>query len=596
MAEIAWRPWSEEAFAEAQQKNRPVLLSLFATWCQFCEQMEEQTYGNEAIARYISDNFIPVRVDTDKRPDINTRYAQGGWPSTAILTPEGDVLWGGTFLNVQQMSELLPQVKSQYDNNKPGVAQHVNQLREQIRQNNSPPALDTTLNITPDIPLGVQLALKHNFDFAFGGFGHNANKFPHVESLEFTLEQYARSVQFGQPDADLRLMLDKTLSGIANGQLHDQGSGGFFRYAQTPDWRDPQVEKILEDSAVLARAFARAYQVTEDEAWKDVAEKTLRYMDETLYDTNTGTWGGSQFADAEYYQQPLEERKEWNPPTVDPTVFAGPNAQAVRAHVAWWSVTGDSGSLAWARRGMDFILANLVQADGAVNHFYVNDEDALEFTGRVPTGLLADAVDVVAACLDLYETGSGVAYLDKAEEIAKWVQGHLEDPRAGGLIDAVTRPDAVGNLKVPTRDIADNVSMCDSYLRLFLATGEEDYAHIAQRILQSFLPAVPQMGFFGAGYALATERALLPPVLVHVLGPAADPKTQALIQAAHRPYRFERFVVPLDPTLEGDAGYIEDLGYEKPSEPVAYVSLATNRLDPTNDPETLTETIKLATL
>ena len=191
MAEIAWQPWSEDVFVEAQQQNKPVLLSLFATWCQFCKAMDEQAYSNAAIAQYIADNFVPVRVDTDKRPDINTRYAQGGWPTTCILTPEGDVLWGGTFLNVEQMSQLLPQVKSQYDNNKPGVAQHVAQQREQIRANNTPPALDTSQQISPDIPFGVLLSLKHNFDFAFGGFGHNANKFPHVDAIEFILEQYA---------------------------------------------------------------------------------------------------------------------------------------------------------------------------------------------------------------------------------------------------------------------------------------------------------------------------------------------------------------------------------------------------------------------
>ncbi|GAB4452550.1 MAG: hypothetical protein OHK0029_03680 [Armatimonadaceae bacterium] len=593
MAEIAWRPWSEDVFVEAQQQNKPVVLFLTAPWCQFCKAMEEQTYGNEAIARYVSDNFIPVRVDTDKRPEVNTRYAQGGWPSNCILTPEGDVLWGGTFLNVEQASQLLPQVKSQFDNNKAGVAQHVAQLREQIRRNNTPPALDTSLQITPDIPVGVLLALKHNFDFAFGGFGHNTNKFPHPDAIELTLEQFNRSVQAGVPDEDLATILEKTLSGIADGELRDKGAGGFFRYTQTPDWREPQVEKLLEDSATLARTFSRAYQVLQDDRWKEIAEETLRYMDEVLYDSSTGAWGGSQFADAEYYSQPLAERAEWNPPTVDPTVYTGPNAQAVRAHVAWWAATGDAAALKWAKKGMDFLLENALKADGALDHFVPQGEDA-DFTGRVPTGLLSDSARMVAACLDLYEAGMGVTYLDKAEEVANWVKGHLEDPRAGGLQDAIVRPDAVGNLKVPTRDVADNMQMADALLRLFLATGDEEHAQMAQRVLQAFLPALPQLGLFGATYALAAERALLPPVLVHVLGPLNDKKTIALLEAAHRPYRFERFVVPLDPTDENDAEYIKDLEYEMPETPVAYVNIATIKLDPTTEPETLTEQIRNA--
>ena len=81
----------------------------------------------------------------------------------------------------------------------------------------------------------------------------------------------------------------------------------------------------------------------------------------------------------------------------------------------------------------------------------------------------------------------GVKYLDNAAEIADWVKGHLEDPRSGGLFDTVVRPDAMGNLKVPTKDARDNMEMADAFLRLYLATGEDEYAKVAQRILQAFM-------------------------------------------------------------------------------------------------------------
>ena len=139
MAGIEWRPWGEESFGDAQRQSKPLLLSLVAPWCQFCKAMDEQTYSNEAIAQYVAENFIPVRVDSDRRPDINSRYGQGGWPSTVIMTPEGDLLWGGTFLPADQMAQLLPQIKNQFDHNKSGVTQHVSQLRQQIQQRNTTP-------------------------------------------------------------------------------------------------------------------------------------------------------------------------------------------------------------------------------------------------------------------------------------------------------------------------------------------------------------------------------------------------------------------------------------------------------------------------
>ena len=132
MSQVEWRTWGEEAFAEARAQDKPVLLSITATWCQYCAAMDENTYGNEALAQYINDNVIPVRVDSDKRPDVNARYTQGGWPSTCVLTGEGDVLWGGTSVPPDGMAQLLPQVLNSYRHEKAGIAQHVAGLREQI--------------------------------------------------------------------------------------------------------------------------------------------------------------------------------------------------------------------------------------------------------------------------------------------------------------------------------------------------------------------------------------------------------------------------------------------------------------------------------
>jgi hypothetical protein len=243
---------------------------------------------------------------------------------------------------------------------------------------------------------------------------------------------------------------------------------------------------------------------------------------------------------------------------------------------------------------VDFLLGNLRGEDGALVHFFTSDPDAVAAAGRVPAGLLADAADVAAACLDLYEAGQGAFYLDQAEEIAGWVRGHLEDPRGGGLFDAVVRPDAMGNMKLGTKDLSDNMQMADALLRLFLATGEEEHARLAQRILQAFIPASPQLGFFGAGFALAAERAVLPPVLVHLIAPLREEGTQDLLRAAHRPYRFERFVQPLDPSDAADAEHIENLEYPAATEPVAYVCVGTTCLPAISDPDTLTETIVTA--
>lgn len=592
MSQIAWRAWSDEAFAEAREQDKPILLSLTAPWCQFCAAMDEQTYGNEAIAQYVSENFVAVRVDSDKRPDVNARYTQGGWPSTCLLTPDGDILWGGTFVPADGLAQLLPQFLGEFKNNKQGLAQHTAQLREQLRQNNAAPPYNPEVPVDPSLPIGVLMSAKFEFDFAFGGFGHGGQKFPHVDAIELVMEQYARSVQYGEPDADLKLILDRTLSGMAEGGLHDEASGGFFRYTQAPNWQGPQVEKLLEDNAALLRTYSRAYALLGDDDWKATAEKTLGYLTNTLKQ-ETGGWGSGQFADAEYYAQPAEERQAWNAPAVEKTVLAGPNAQAVRAHVAWWAATGDAEALASAKAAADFLWDNLRTEDGAVKRFLTTDLDE-----TVPTGLLSDTARLAAANLDLYEAGQGVAYLDRAESLVSWAKANLEDPIGSGLYDFPVSPSNLGNLKVGAKEVSDNMLVADTLSRLFLLTGDDTYVQLAERLLKAFVPAVPQMGFFASTVALAIERMANPPLLVHVVGPPSAPETQALLSAAHKAYRFERLVQILDPTDSDDADLIEQLGYPASETPTGYgmfvAPTGETRLAPTVDPETLTETIRTA--
>lgn len=71
---VKWRSWGTEAFAEAARLDRPVLISIGAGWCHWCHVMDEQTYANPEIAQYLNENFVPVKVDCDERPDVDARY------------------------------------------------------------------------------------------------------------------------------------------------------------------------------------------------------------------------------------------------------------------------------------------------------------------------------------------------------------------------------------------------------------------------------------------------------------------------------------------------------------------------------------------
>ena len=124
-AEIRWRPWSAEAFDEAKADDKPILLSISAVWCHWCHVMDETTYSSDGVIDLVNREYVPVRVDNDVRPDINQRYNMGGWPTTAFLTPQGDVLTGFTYVPPDQMTDALAKVASFYRTNRPEIVARV---------------------------------------------------------------------------------------------------------------------------------------------------------------------------------------------------------------------------------------------------------------------------------------------------------------------------------------------------------------------------------------------------------------------------------------------------------------------------------------
>ncbi len=115
---IEWMEWEKESFKKAKRDNKPILLDIFGVWCHWCHVADKTTYADKDVIKIVNENFIPVKVDTDKRPDINQRYNQGGWPTTAFLTSKGRLIGGGTYFQPQEFKLLLFRVSEFYKKNR----------------------------------------------------------------------------------------------------------------------------------------------------------------------------------------------------------------------------------------------------------------------------------------------------------------------------------------------------------------------------------------------------------------------------------------------------------------------------------------------
>ncbi len=402
---IQWRAWSPEAFEEARKENRLILLSLSAVWCHWCHVMDETTYSDAAVINYINEHFIPIRVDADRRPDIDSYYNQGGWPSTVILTPQGEVLSGGNYIPPEEMLGRLRRISALFTNDHGAIQARIEEVkamknREGRGQEDFAGAPDKSIldNI-------VQL-LKHSFDERNGGFGRG-QKFPSPDSIDFLLSVYAKN-----NDEEIKRIVTLTLDREAEGELFDKIGGGFFRYATRPDWSEPHYEKMLDVNAGMIKNFAEASLVFHNKEYLRVMRETVRYVQAHLYDAASGVFFNSQDADEAYYEK--KDRKGMAAPFVDRTAYADSSSLMISALVASYGATADAHYLDMARRNADFILTKLYTPSDGVFHSFRDNAPHLK-------GVLSDNALAGLALLDLYNTTGEKKYLDAAQAIGRQI-------------------------------------------------------------------------------------------------------------------------------------------------------------------------------
>jgi uncharacterized protein YyaL (SSP411 family) len=320
-ATILWWEWEEEAFHLAEELDVPILLYITAPWCHWCHVMEEESFTNPDVIQLVNAEFIPIKVDSDRRPDVNRHYNQGGWPTTAFLTPDGKLLTGATYLDTEQLKDILERVSVYYDSRKGDISVKRERAGARLAAEEAQPVASAP--ITEESIHNVSAVLRQAYDPLYGGFGEGI-KFHQTDALDFLLAEYYRI-----GDKDAKAMLTATLNAMASGQVYDTIAGGFFRCAANRDWSAPQTEKVLPENAQLLSTFLHAYQSLGEEKYLDTARGIASYISHSLYDAEQGYFYGSQDADEEYYALTAEERQGKPAPYVDKTAFTDWGAQAI---------------------------------------------------------------------------------------------------------------------------------------------------------------------------------------------------------------------------------------------------------------------------
>jgi uncharacterized protein YyaL (SSP411 family) len=565
LGKIQWLDWSKESFEKARAEGKPILLDIKGSWCHWCHVMDETSYSDPAIVDALNKKFIPIRVDTDKRPDVNRRYNMGGWPTTAFLDSDGKIITGGTYIPPQQLREVIRSVLDMYAKNK-------GKVRSRLEPPRIPKA--TVEPLTESIAKDIATSVAVNFDIDYGGFGFEP-KFPQTDSLEYALVRYRY-----HGEKEMLTVVSKTLEKMGKGGLYDHVEDGFFRYSTTRDWTIPHFEKMAEDNARLLATYLKAYQVTGNLYFKEKAEGILRYVQSKLADLEKGGFYGSQDADEEYYKLGLDERKKRTAPSIDKTFYVNYNVLFVSAYFLAGAVLNSSDYTKFGLKTLEGVLGT-ADDKGALPHYFGADVSALK-------GLLVDHALTLHALVDAYEYTGNWERIETAKKLLEYSIRTLGDEKDGGFYDIPEQSADIGELRARDKPMDENSSMATATLRMSWITGNERYEKLAEKTLRLFASDYERYGIMAAPYALALESLLSGPVGITILG-SKSKETEKFKLQARKLYPVRRYLLQLDPARDSER--IKQLGYNPAATPVAYVCVGKVCGPPLKEPSLIEPTV-----
>ena len=539
---VDWYPWGQEAFDKAKQEDKPVFLSIGYSTCHWCHVMARESFEDPQIAEILNRHFVPVKVDKEERPDIDSIYmavcqaftGSGGWPTTVFLTPDQKPFFAGTYFpkttrnGMIGLRELLVNIHKAWQSDRESLAKSAEEMVLALNSNRLDMG-EVQPNQEVDLAGRGYALFEKIYDEENGGFG-GAPKFPSPHNLLFLMQYYEKRKEKKALD-----MVLKTLLQMYKGGIFDHIGGGFCRYSTDEKFLVPHFEKMLYDNALLMMAYCKAFELTGELIYRDVAEKIAVYVLREMTDEKGGFYS-AQDADSDgeegkyyvFYPREITEllgaklgsefnqhygitdegnfngrsipnllhknasdrsfdnqivqvydyRKQRCRLHLDDKILTSWNGLMIAALCNLYRVTENKAYLYAAVDAQDFILCNLCEKDT----LYVSYRN-----GRGDQkGFLDDYAFEIYGLLALYQATWEDTYLKKAVQFCEKVVEDFFDTDKGGFFlygkdneQLIAKPKDVYDGAV----FSGNSAMAYNLVQLYFLTEEEKYRVLSEQQL-----------------------------------------------------------------------------------------------------------------
>lgn len=313
---IDWWPWSEAALEKAQQEDKPIFLSVGYSSCHWCTVMEGEAFSDPAIAAYMNANFLPIKVDREERPDLDSIYmqavqmiiGQGGWPLNVFLTP-GDLVpfYGGTYFPVEPkygrpgFLQVLQAIRNYYDGEKAKLQSIKTELLDKLRG-------AAVLPVSSDLNYDI---LTHGLEANTGVLSSKmpGPSFPMIPYAEVALRSRRfQAISLEPSPYDASALSQQRGLDLALGGIFDHVAGGFHRYTVDSTWTVPHFEKMLYDNGQIIEYLANLWaDGVQEPAIQRAIAQTVQWLQREMTDP-AGFFYAAQ--DADSFSDPTEAEPE----------------------------------------------------------------------------------------------------------------------------------------------------------------------------------------------------------------------------------------------------------------------------------------------